>query len=175
RIKNKATAVFDKVKSVLLSPFITARDKIRDVIDTIKGYLDFKWSFPKLKMPHFKISNGSLNPLDWIKNGVPKLSVEWYAKGGIFSKPTIFNTPYGLKGVGDAKSPEVVAPLHELKAMLGLNDNKSEEILYYLRLIADKDNRVFLDGREITRGIYDYIEETIIRNSTDYRLATGGI
>ena len=61
---------------------------------------EFKW--PKLKMPHFKAS-GSLNPFDWIKNGVPKIEVDWYAKAA--TQPYLFNSPQ-IIGVGDV--PEVV-------------------------------------------------------------------
>lgn len=116
-IKTKVSDVFGKIKDVMSKPFEDAKTVISGVIEKIKGFLNFKWEFPKLKMPHFKVT-GSMNPLKWIDEGTPKLSVDWYAKGGIFSKPTIFNSPYGLKGVGDAKSPEVVAPLHELNGMI---------------------------------------------------------
>lgn len=73
-------------------------------------------------MPHFKISGSfSLNPLK-----VPSLGVDWYSRGGIFTKPTILN---GF-GVGDASNgggsaAEVVAPLSDLKQMLGLGENSS--------------------------------------------------
>lgn len=38
-------------------------------------------SFPHIPLPHFSIS-GSANPLDWIKGGLPSISVNWYAQGG---------------------------------------------------------------------------------------------
>lgn len=41
--------------------------------------------------------------------------VSWNAEGAIFSKPTIFNTPLGLQGVGDGRSPEAVAPIDKLQ------------------------------------------------------------
>jgi hypothetical protein len=135
-IKAVITFVFSTIKDIMSNPFEAAKDIIGGVIDKIKGFLNFKWEFPKLKMPHFSIS-GSMNPLKWIDEGVPKLSVDWYANGGIFNKPTIFNTPYGLKGVGDAKSPEVVAPLDNLKEMLGL-DNKKAEKKVEVNIFIDK-------------------------------------
>ena len=48
---------------------------------------------------------------------VPKLSVEWYANGGIFTKPTIFSTPYGYKGVGEAGA-EAVLPIDRLQGYI---------------------------------------------------------
>ncbi|MDF2589828.1 MAG: hypothetical protein K0S41_3669 [Anaerocolumna sp.] len=126
-VKTKVSNTFEKITDTMSKPFESAKDKISDVINKIKGFLNFNWEFPKLKMPHFSVS-GSMNPMKWIEEGVPKISVDWYAKGGIFSKPTIFNTPYGLKGVGDAKSPEVVAPLHKLKEMLGIDNKKDTKL-----------------------------------------------
>lgn len=38
-------------------------------------------SFPYIPLPHFSIS-GSANPLTWIQDGLPKINVEWYEKGG---------------------------------------------------------------------------------------------
>ncbi len=130
-IKTKVSTVFGAIKDIMSRPFEAASGVIKGVIEKIKGFLSFKWEFPKLKMPHFKMSNASINPLDWIKNGLPRLEVDWYAKGGIFSKPTIFNTPYGLKGVGDASSPEVVAPLHKLQEMLDLNEKKQDIVVNF--------------------------------------------
>jgi hypothetical protein len=119
----KLTSMYNTVKEKLEA----AKDFIKGVIEKIKGFFNFKWELPKLKLPHFSVS-GSVNPLDWVKEGTPKISVDWYAKGAIFSKPTIFNTPYGLKGVGDAKSPEVVAPLDDLKSMLGTDYSKQIQL-----------------------------------------------
>lgn len=111
-IMSVVSNVFSKIKEVMSGPFEAASSVIKGVIDRIKGFLNFNWSFPKLKMPHFSVS-GSMNPLKWIEQGVPKLSVDWYAKGGIFDKPTLFNTAYGLKGVGEA-GPEAVIPIDSM-------------------------------------------------------------
>lgn len=79
-----------------------AKKAVSDGIDKIKSLFNFKFEWPKLKMPHFKVS-GTLNPLKWLEEGMPKISVEWYAKGGIFNSPTI-------AGIGEAGS-EAVLPL----------------------------------------------------------------
>lgn len=44
--------------------------------------------------------------------------VTWNAEGAIFSKPTIFNTPLGLQGVGDSRAPEAVAPIDKLQGYI---------------------------------------------------------
>lgn len=141
-IKTTISTVFGAIKNIMTNPFSTAKGIIEGIINKIKSFLNFNWEFPHLKMPHFKIS-GSMNPMKWAEEGVPSITVDWYAKGGIFSKPTIFNTPYGLKGVGDnPRSPEVVAPLHELKRMLGLDEKqqqKSITVNFYPQQMNDNE------------------------------------
>ncbi|WP_153465139.1 phage tail protein [Sediminibacillus terrae] len=113
-ILSKARSIFKKIKNAVMDPIRTAKDKVTGWISDIKSA--FSNFTTKIKLPHFGISNASLNPKDWIKNGLPKLSVDWYAKGALFTRPTIFNTPGGLKGFGEA-GPEAALPL--TKKVLG--------------------------------------------------------
>ena len=104
----------DGFKEKVDSVFNGVVNFIKGAIDKIKGFFKFEWKLPDIKLPHFSINGKfSLNP-----PSIPKIGIDWYAKGGIFDEPTIFNTPYGLKGVGDASSPEVVSPLSDLKGMI---------------------------------------------------------
>lgn len=152
-IDNLAGGKLSSIKDAFVDKLGAARDFVKGAIDKIKGFFDFKWELPELKMPHFKVS-GSINPIDWIDEGVPKFSVDWYKSGGIFSKPTIFNTPYGLKGVGDATSPEVVAPLKELKSMLGLDNNSDKSINLSVSLnIENFNNNTDADPEELAEQI----------------------
>lgn len=115
-LRDKVGQVMEKAKENILSPIQKARDKIGEIVDNIKGFfsgLKLKLpeiEIPKPKLPHFKISGKfDLIPPDI---SVPKIDVDWYAKGGIFTRPTIFSTPTGYKGVGEA-GPEAALPLNE--------------------------------------------------------------
>lgn len=110
-IKSTATSVWNGIKNAITGPIEDAKNRIKGIIDTIKGFFSgLKLKFPDIKMPHFSITGSfSLNP-----PSVPKLSIEWYKDGGIFTKPTIFNTPFGLKGVGEAGA-EAVLPIDRLE------------------------------------------------------------
>ena len=99
----------ESIKNAFTDKMDTAKKNVGAAIDKIKGFFKFKWKLPHLDLPHPKISGHfSLNP-----PSVPKFSVEWYKNGGIFTSPTIFATPYGAKGVGEAGA-EAVLPLATL-------------------------------------------------------------
>lgn len=111
-IKSVTSGVWNGIKSAMTSPINAAKGVISGIINTIKGLFKFKLKFPKVSIPHIPLPHfslkGSFNPL---KMKVPSIGISWYAKGGIFNKPTLFNTPQGMKGVGEAGS-EAVLPLN---------------------------------------------------------------
>lgn len=114
---------FGKVKDAIVKPFKTAIDKVKSF------FKNLKLSFPKIKMPHFSIKGKfSLDP-----PSVPKLAIDWYAKGGIFRKPTIFSTPYGFKGVGEAGA-EAVLPIDRLQGYIAGAIEKTVQTVNFDRL-----------------------------------------
>ena len=117
-IKTTVSTKFDAIKTKITTTIESARDKVKEAIDKIKGFFDFKWELPKLKLPHFSIDGEfSLNP-----PSIPHISVEWYAKamndGVILRSPTIFGAANGnLLGGGEA-GPEVVVGASSLYDMI---------------------------------------------------------
>lgn len=110
-VKERITTIFNNIKTAIMKPFQTAIEFIRNGIAKIKNIINnAKLQLPKFKLPHFKISAGKL-PWGIGGQGVkPSISVDWYAKGGIFDVPSII-------GVGE-KGPEAVVPLDTLWSKL---------------------------------------------------------
>ena len=104
-IKTTATETWNNVKSAIETPINNARDAVSAAIDAIKGFFDFEFKWPHIPLPHFSIS-GSANPLDWIKNGTPSISVEWYAKGGFIEEPTLLSVAGESNRGGEFVWPE---------------------------------------------------------------------
>ena len=117
------------------------RDFIKGVVDKIKSFFDFDWKLPEIKLPHFKISpeDASLNPIDWIKDGIPSFSVEWYKNGGILNHPTIFGTNGSNLMAGGEAGAEAVLPLDEFYSNLSriLENHKVGEQITYMTVNVD--------------------------------------
>lgn len=97
-VKNTIGRVWDGVVDTVMKPVNKAREIVGNMF---KG---LKIEIPHIPLPHFSLK-GSFNPL---KGQIPSLNVEWHAKGGIFSKPTLLGD--GSHGVGEA-GREAVIPL----------------------------------------------------------------
>lgn len=110
-IKNKTVAVFNAIKNAIMNPIRTAVEFVRNMINKIKGFFNFKVSLPKIKLPHFSIKPKGWKLSDLLKGSIPRLGIDWYAQGGIFNSPSVI-------GVGEA-GPEAVLPIEKLQVMLG--------------------------------------------------------
>lgn len=96
-ISRVANAIFD----ALTWPYKKAWDTIKGVINKIKNLfpIDIGSFFSDIKLPHFSWTWEDIGDLV----SIPVISVDWYAKGGIFSSPSLI-------GVGEA-GDEAVVPL----------------------------------------------------------------
>lgn len=107
--KETVLGIFENIKSGISDKLGAARDTVSGIIDAIKGFFNFEWSLPKLKMPHFSIT-GSFS---LVPPSVPRISVEWYARGGVFDKPNLFGYGNGnIGGLGEAGA-EAIVPLEK--------------------------------------------------------------
>lgn len=68
---------------------------VKNLVGKIKSAFKFELSLPKIKLPHFSISPAGWKIGDLLKGVKPQLGIKWYAKGGIYNRPTV------LPGVGD--------------------------------------------------------------------------
>ena len=111
-IKSTASTVWNSIKSTISNTINGARDTVKSAIDKIKSFFNFSWSLPKLKLPHISISGSfSLTP-----PSAPHFGIEWYAKGGVFNKPSVI-------GVGE-EGQEAVMPLEKNTGWIGVLASK---------------------------------------------------
>ena len=105
KIKNGIITKWNEVTGRIHDAFV---QPFKDIVEAIKRTFDFH--IPRPKIPKIYIE-------DWRDIGlgiqIPDFNIKWYKKGAIFTKPTMFNTPFGMKGVGEAGA-EAVLPIEKL-------------------------------------------------------------
>ena len=174
-----------------------AKDVVSGAIEKIKGFFNFDWKLPDLKLPHFSIDGEfSINP-----PSVPHFNVDWYAKamdkGMILNTPTIFGvgSSGNLLGAGEAGSETVVGTnslLNMIKSAVsssmspvrmgieapalnnvragGSDNSKLDQLIELLLRLLDKDD-------DTTIPIYignELIDEYILNKNSRQTIRSGG-
>ncbi|EDX70457.1 phage protein [Bacillus cereus NVH0597-99] len=116
-VKNAAQEKFEAAKRFIIDPIKEAVGKVEEFVGKIKGFFEgLKLKIPKPempKLPHFSLQTSSKTIAGKEISYPSGIGVEWRAKGGIFTRPTIFGmNGANLQGAGEA-GPEGVLPLNE--------------------------------------------------------------
>ena len=169
-IKTNVSNTFNKIQTSMSKPVEKARDTIKGIVDKIKGFFDFEFKTPKLKTPKFSVSPSGWKVGDLLEGVIPKLSVKWNAEGAIFDKPTIFNTRYGLQGVGEAGA-EAVAPISKLMdytriAVEGSNAGLENKLDRVVTLLANylptlQNLQIILDTGEVVGALTNPLDKSL--------------
>ena len=152
-ISSAANAIFD----AMTWPYRKAWDTIKSVVSSIRNLFPINIGnlFSKIKLPHFSWT--------WKKLGkyvsIPKISVDWYANGGIFDSPTI-------AGIGEAGS-EAVVPLDKLWDKMDAIAAASSGNGPVINVYATPD----MDVNELAVKI----EQILVRQQKQRSMAYGGI
>ena len=108
----------------MLTPINAARDRIRGIINTIKGFFPLRIGniFSNLRLPHIHVSGGKAPFGIGGKGSLPKFSVDWYAKamknGMILDRPTIFGAAGDSLLAGGEAGSETVVGTESLMSMI---------------------------------------------------------
>ena len=148
-LKDKLCGIWDSVKSKAESIWNGITDFIRNTIEKIKGFFNFKWELPKIPLPHFKIEG----EFSIVPPRVPHITVDWYKKamenGMILNSPTIFGASGNkLLGGGDA-GPEAVVGVDSLRKMIASAVSSAGSGARQLTVILE------LDRTQLARAVYD--------------------
>lgn len=142
--------------------------------DALKKFFSFDW-IPKIKMPHFQITGG----FSLVPPKVPKVSVKWYANGGILNRPTIFGSNgNSLMGGGEA-GKEAVLPIDLLKSYIREENLKNNSILAALIAEAMKElplvaeNNIYLGDTKLVSVMTDMILDKMGQKHRGYQTVKG--
>lgn len=147
------------------------KDKIFSIADRIKEAFDFEWKLPTLRLPHLNVE---WDPVDNVLanffgvTAFPRLSVSWFAKGGILDGAQIFGRIGSTLLGGGEYGREAVLPLDH---NTGWMDTLAQRVVSTLSGQTGGDMSltipVTLDGKEITR--------IVIKGLREYARANGGL
>lgn len=171
-MKDGVASAMQAVYDHTVQPIIDAYNNVKVWIDNLKGILSGELPFPNIKIPHFSISGSfSLNPPK-----VPSFGVQWYAKGGVLTKPTIFGMNGDQAMGGGEAGPEAVAPISVLQQYVSQAvEGSNAQIAALLSSIFDymQSGQMIpvteLDGEVITK----VVESNISDKQTSARRAKG--
>lgn len=154
-IKTVTTNIWNGIKTAITTPIESAKDKIKSIVDTIKGFFSgMKLSFPSIKLPHFSVTPSGWKIGDLLKGSIPKLGISWYAKGGILNKPTIFDYDprSGNAKIGGEAGAEAVAPI--------------DTLLGYIRTaVAEQNGDVVSAIERLIMMLADYLPQLLNKNN----------
>lgn len=139
------TKTWGSIVSTIITKFGDIKEKLKKKWESLESW----WS--SLSLGSFNIK---LPHLSWGTNsfGIPKLNVDWYANGGVFSGPQII-------GVGEysgaSTNPEVVAPLETLQGYMD-SEETNDLLRELIDVVGSKEFRAYISQREIGEASLNY-------------------
>ena len=157
-IWGKVTAAANGIRDRFMAPINSLKDKVRGVVDKIKGFFSFSVSAPHIPLPHFSISPAGWKLGDLLKGVKPSLSISWYAKGGIVPSTTIL----GGIGLGE-RGAEAILPLDPFW-------KKMDEIANNMQ--GGNTVNIYVNGaNKDPKEIAEEVKRVLIREVNNRRLA----
>ena len=140
-IKGIAKGIFE----AFTWPFREAYNTVAELIKRIKNKMNINWSIPRPKLPRVKLNWDSLKFAN-MSIPIPKFSVEWYAKGGVFDRASLI-------GVGE-NGKEAVVPLER---NTGWISRVATELAAQMAGVSG-----LLGGEALIEGIHDAVYEAMM-------------
>lgn len=140
-IRSLASSAWNGVKNAIISPIQEAVNRVGDMVSRIKGFFsNLHLRLPHIALPHIRLSGTfSIMP-----PRVPSIGIDWYAKGGIMTKPTIFGMNGSSLMAGGEAGHEAILPLDGFyKQLSAMIDSKLDmgRMERYLSVIADNSSK----------------------------------
>ena len=161
-IVGKVKDTFSRVKEAIVHPFETAKEKLKAIVDKIRGMfpLSIGKIFDGIKLPRISVEGGKAPFGIGGKGSLPHFSVKFVkfaAKGGIVDGTT-------LVAAGEAGA-EAIVPLDPFWKRLDEDLGRSRidydlMAMAFIRALEETDTttRLYCDGREIARATAPFIK-----------------
>lgn len=174
-IWNAVKSKFEPLKDIMFKPIETAKNLIKSAIDAIKGFFSgLKLKFPKIEMP--KLPRFTLKGEFSLKPpSVPKIGIDWFAKGGIMNSPTAFGMNGSNLMVGGEAGREAILPLNA-RNLSGIGEGIAKHMSQanQQQIVYVQPAPVLLDGETIAHVTFDTVS-SLQYDSNSMKSLTKGV
>lgn len=113
-VRSITSSTWNGIVSTISGVFNGAVGIVTGIVNRIKGVFNFRLKFPDISIPHIPMPHFSLSgSFDPLKGKMPHVGVDWYAKGGLMTSPTMFGMNGDRPMVGGEAGDEAILPLND--------------------------------------------------------------
>lgn len=144
-VKNTVMTIFENIKNGITEKISAAVNKVKEIFGSIADKVSEVWGKIKgiIKAPKI-VQKGTVS-IAGVSTPIPKLGLEWNAKGGIMTRPTAFGYANGKVQMGGEAGAEAILPLrtfwNNLSQYIAESNKGGNTITNEIKIVINADNR----------------------------------
>lgn len=163
-VKNTVMTIFENIKNGITEKISAAVNKVKEIFGSIADKVSEVWGKIKgiIKAPKI-VQKGTVS-IASVSTPIPKLGLEWNAKGGIMTRPTAFGYANGKIQMGGEAGAEAILPLRtfwdNLSRYIAESNKGGNSITNDIKIVINADNRT---ADEIADDVINVIVPKILK------------
>lgn len=144
-VKNTVMTIFENIKNGITEKISAAVNKVKEIFGSIADKVSEVWGKIKgiIKAPKI-VQKGTVS-IAGVSIPIPKLGLEWNAKGGIMTRPTAFGYANGKVQMGGEAGAEAILPLrtfwNNLSQYIAESNKGGNTITNEIKIVINADNK----------------------------------
>ena len=144
-VKNTVMTIFENIKNRITEKISAAVNKVKEIFGSIADKVSEVWGKIKgiIKAPKI-VQKGTVS-IAGVSTPIPKLGLEWNAKGGIMTRPTAFGYANGKVQMGGEAGAEAILPLrtfwNNLSQYIAESNKGGNTITNEIKIVINADNK----------------------------------
>ena len=144
-VKNTVMTIFENIKNGITEKISAAVNKVKEIFGSIADKVSEVWGKIKgiIKAPKI-VQKGTVS-IAGVSTPIPKLGLEWNAKGGIMTRPTAFGYANGKVQMGGEAGAEAILPLrtfwNNLSQYIAESNKGGNTIANEIKIVINADNK----------------------------------
>lgn len=144
-VKNTVMTIFENIKNGITEKISAAVNKVKEIFGSIADKVSDVWGKIKgiIKAPKI-VQKGTVS-IAGVSIPIPKLGLEWNAKGGIMTRPTAFGYANGKVQMGGEAGAEAILPLrtfwNNLSQYIAESNKGGNTITNEIKIVINADNK----------------------------------